>query len=115
MIFVARGDQSSAFNCHFPQMVGVASKDLPIERKIRLVGISKPCSERLSACLGLPRVSSIAVSGDAPGAGALEEFVRKVVSPVTVHWLGTLGEAEYLPTKINPIETLVGQKKVRVE
>ncbi|KAK6701639.1 hypothetical protein SNK04_011557 [Fusarium graminearum] len=54
MVFVARGNQASAFNCHFPQMVGTASKQLPADSHIRLVGFSKPCSERLSACLEFP-------------------------------------------------------------
>lgn len=113
MIFVARGDQSSAFNCHFPQMVAVACKDVPVEGKIRLVGISKPCSERLSSYLGVPRVSSIAISRDAPGAGALQNFVQKTVMPVDAAWLQPM-EPQYLATKINAIETTIGPKKVKL-
>jgi ribonuclease P/MRP protein subunit POP3 len=114
MIVVARGDQSSAFNCHFPQMVAVASKGLSPESKIRLVGISKPCSERLSLCLGVPRVSSVAILEDAPGAGALQDLVQKIVSPVDAAWLDPTSERRYLATNIKAIETTIGSKKVKI-
>jgi ribonuclease P/MRP protein subunit POP3 len=115
MVFVARGNQASAFNCHFPQMVGTASKQLPTDSQIRLVGFSKPCSERLSACLGVPRVSSVAIVKDAPGAGALQEFVMKTVAPVEASWLNASSSIQYLAPKINAIETTVGLKRARVE
>jgi ribonuclease P/MRP protein subunit POP3 len=115
MVFVARGDQASTFNCHFPQMIGVASRNVSSERKIRLVGISKPCSERLSSCLGVPRVSSIAIRMDAPGAAALQEFVMKKVAPVEASWLDVSSDTQYLAPKINAVETTVGPKRVRVE
>ncbi|EYB26142.1 hypothetical protein FG05_05463 [Fusarium graminearum] len=115
MVVVARGNQASAFNCHFPQMVGTASKQLPADSHIRLVGFSKPCSERLSACLGVPRVSSIAIVKDAHGAGALQEFVMKAVAPVEASWLNASSSTQYLAPKINAIETTVGPKRARVE
>lgn len=94
-------------------MVAVASKDLSPESKIRLVGISKPCSERLSLCLGVPRVSSVAILKDAPGSGALQNLVQKVVSPVDAAWLDPTNELRYLTTNINAIETTVGPKKTK--
>ncbi|KAF7559327.1 hypothetical protein G7046_g4825 [Stylonectria norvegica] len=115
MVFVARGNQASSFNCHFPQMVGIASRDLAPDNKIRLVGISKPCSDRLSDCLGLPRVSSVAVLRDAAGAEALQHFVRKTVTPVEVNWLDAAGGTPYLATKINAVETKIGSKRMKVE
>ncbi|KAF5568971.1 rnase subunit pop3 [Fusarium phyllophilum] len=115
MVFVARGDQASAFNCHFPQMIGAASRKTGSEREIRLVGLSKPCSERLSSCLGVPRVSSVAIRMDAPGAGALQEFVMKKVEPIEASWLDVPSDAQYLGPKINAIETTVGHKRARVE
>lgn len=115
MIFVARGDQSSSFNCHFPQMVGAGSRHLEADKKIRLVGFSRPCSERLSACLGLPRVSSVAIRTGAPGASALQELVRRTVKPVDAAWLEETRQAKYLATMINATETTVGPKRVRTE
>lgn len=113
MIFVTRGDQSSAFNCHFPKMVGAASKDVPLNDRIRLVGFSKPCSERLSKCLGLARVSSVAIGREAPGAGALWEVVKRNIKPVDVRWLEGDPDTSYLTTKINSIETTIGPKRPR--
>ncbi|KAF5609703.1 rnase subunit pop3 [Fusarium pseudoanthophilum] len=115
MVFVARGDQASTFNCHFPQMIGAASRKTSSERKTRLVGLSKPCSERLSSCLGVPRVSSVAIRMDAPGAGALQEFVMKKVEPIEASWLDVSSDVQYLAPKINAIETTVGPKRARVE
>jgi ribonuclease P/MRP protein subunit POP3 len=115
MVFVARGNQASAFNCHFPRMVGTASKQLHADDQIRLVGFSKPCSERLSTCLGVPRVSSIAIIKDAPGAGALQDFVMKAVAPVEVSWLNASSSTQYVAPKINAIETTIGPKRARVE
>ncbi|KAK5989045.1 hypothetical protein PT974_10543 [Cladobotryum mycophilum] len=113
MVFVARGNQSSAFNCHFPQMVGMASKNLSQVEKTRLIGFSKPCSDRLSSTLGLPRVSSIAVRCDAPGADALLTFVRKNVAPIDVPWVDGNMDIQYQTTQINSIETTVGTKRVK--
>ena len=115
MVFVTRGNQASTFNCHFPQMIGAASKHLSSDEQIRLVGFSKPCSERLSTCLGVPRVSSLAIIKDAPGARALHNFVMKTVAPVEASWLNGSADAQYLAPKINAIETTVGPKRVRVE
>lgn len=113
MIFVARGDQSPAFNAHFPRMVGAASKNNPSDDKIRLVGFSKACSDRLSTCLGVARVSSIAVRHGAPGADALLRAVKGAVKPVDIGWLEGERDPSYLTTKINSIETTVGTKRVK--
>ncbi|UNI21498.1 Ribonuclease P [Purpureocillium takamizusanense] len=113
MVFVARGNQSSAFNCHFPRMVGAATRALPYAERTRLVGFSKPCSERLSSVLGVARVSSVAVMRDAPGAEALLAFVRKTVSPVDTSWLEGSKASAYRPTQIGSTETTVGVKKAK--
>ncbi|PHH80165.1 hypothetical protein CDD82_1935 [Ophiocordyceps australis] len=115
MIFVARGDQSPAFNCHFPKMIAAASKHLPAEQEIRLVGFSKPCSERLSSCLGVPRVSSVAVARDAPGAEALWTLVREVVAPVTSSWLEDIRSSDFQRTKIGFSDTVAGSKRTRTK
>jgi ribonuclease P/MRP protein subunit POP3 len=113
MIFVARGSQSAPFNSHFPQMTGTASKNLPPDQKIRLVGFSKPCSARISQCLGIARVSSVAILRDAPGAEALWSFVQKVVDPVEISWLKASAEPNYKETKIVTSEVPIGNKRVK--
>lgn len=113
VVVVSRGDQTAAFNSHFPQMVASASVAVGPNDKIRLVGFSKACSERLSATLGIARVSSLAIESDAPGSEALVDFVRKSVAPVQVSWLSEARDRRYNATKINTIETTVGAKRVK--
>ncbi|KAI8959121.1 hypothetical protein F5Y11DRAFT_14495 [Daldinia sp. FL1419] len=110
-IFVARSGQSNAINGHLPQMVAVASKAHPEQTPIRLVGLSKPCEDRLSESLGIPRVSCIGIRKGAPGSKALVEFVSKHVPEVEIQWIGEARKAEYKATNINTIETFVGVKK----
>ncbi|KAK1598545.1 uncharacterized protein LY79DRAFT_247262 [Colletotrichum navitas] len=111
VVFVARSGQSSAFNCQLPQMVAVASKSSPTAPPTRLVGYSKPCAEKLSACLGIPRVSSVGVRVGAPMSRALVEYVQQHVSPVRVAWLEQAEEAMYRPTQLKIYEKMVPVKK----
>ncbi|KAH0523597.1 hypothetical protein TsFJ059_008580 [Trichoderma semiorbis] len=111
MIFVARGSQSQAFNQHFPQLVAAASRNLPDKEKIRLVGFSKPCSEKLGSVLGIPRASSVAVSRHAPGADALFAVVQNLVAPVDSPWLNETPSTTYKPTQIGSVETTIGTKR----
>lgn len=111
MVFVARGDQQSAFSCQFPKMIGVASANAPLEERTRLIGFSKPSSQRLSKCLHVARLSSVAVRRDAPGAGPLWEFVKQRVKPVDVSWLESNHTALHVPAKIVSKETTIGPKK----
>ncbi|KAK1751704.1 hypothetical protein QBC47DRAFT_390793 [Echria macrotheca] len=114
VVFIARSGQSSAFHCHFPQMVAVASSSRPADQAIRLVGFSaKGCDERLSAVLGIPRVSSIALRVDAPQTKGLLEFVRARVAPVEIAWINEAQSAKYRETKIEPVQTKVGPARVK--
>lgn len=112
-VFVARSGQLSAFSCHFPQMVAAASASEAGEKAIRLVGFSKPAEDRLSAALGIPRVSSIALRTEAPQSKALVDFVREHVPAVKVSWLEEARGALHIQTKINAVETVVGTKRKR--
>ncbi|KAK4123813.1 hypothetical protein N657DRAFT_572969 [Parathielavia appendiculata] len=111
VVFVARSGQSPAFNCHFPQMVAVAAQSQLADKAIRLVGFSKACEDRLSAALGIPRVSSIALREDAPQAKGLVDFVREHVAPIEVPWLQEAQSGRFLETKIDAVATKVGTKK----
>lgn len=114
MVFVARGDQTSTFNCHFPKMVAASCTKSRVDDRTRLVGFSKPSSERLSRCLNVARVSSIAVRRDAPGTGPLWDFVKQRVQPIEAPWLGAEASDSYKGAKINSTETTVGPKKIRL-
>ncbi|KAG5923161.1 hypothetical protein E4U42_005033 [Claviceps africana] len=113
MIFVSRGNQSAAFNCHYPKLVGVASRMCASTEDIKLIGLSKSCSERLADCLGIARVSSLAIKNDAPGVEALWKFVKNHVASVDVAWLDNPRSIQYKPTHIVAVETKIGSKRVK--
>ena len=114
VVFVDRSGQSSAFHCHFPQIVALAARAQSSDNPIRLVGFSKACEDRLSAALGIPRVSSVALRDDAPLAKGLVDFVREHVAPVEISWLREAQSGKFLETKIEGVPTKVGTKKPRV-
>ncbi|KAL2164469.1 hypothetical protein VTH06DRAFT_3685 [Thermothelomyces fergusii] len=114
VVFVARAGQSSAFHCHFPQMVALAAQSQPPDRAVRLVGLSKACEDRLSTALGIPRVSSIGLREDAPQAKGLIEYVREHVEPVEIAWLREARAGRFLETKIDAVPTKIGAKKQRI-
>lgn len=111
VIFIARSGQPSILNSHLPQMVAVASATHPSKPPIRLVGLSRACEDRLSECLGIPRVSCIGIREDAPNSKALVDFARQHVPTIEVPWLEEAQKAEYKETKINTIQTTIGAKK----
>ena len=114
VVFVARSGQTSSFHCHFPQMVATAAQSQPADGAVRLVGFSKACEDRLSAALGIPRVSSIGLREDAPLAKGLVDFVRERVPPIEVAWLKEAQSAKFLETKIDAVPTKIGNKKPRL-
>ncbi|OLN94048.1 hypothetical protein CCHL11_03426 [Colletotrichum chlorophyti] len=111
LIFVARSGQSSAFNCQLPQMVAVASKNSSSLPPTRLVGYSKPCADKLSAALGIPRVSAVGVQIGAPMSKALVEYVQAHVSPVRIAWLEEAQESVYRFTQLKVEEKMVPNSK----
>ena len=110
-VFVARSGQPTAFTSHLPQMVAVASRSSSATRPVRLVGFSKACEDRLSACLGIPRVSSIALRFDAPQSGSLIEYVQVHVPPVRMAWLEEAQTGQHRETNIITSETTIGVKR----
>ncbi|KAK7924076.1 hypothetical protein PG985_006130 [Apiospora marii] len=117
VIFVARSGQPSGINSHLPQMVAAASGLRPLQSPIRLVGFSKSCEQRLTSALGIPRVSCIGVTGDAPNSKALIDFVQKRVPVIDVAWLREAVSGGYKDTRIKTVETTVegGQLSVAAQ
>lgn len=114
VIFVARSGPPSAFTSHFPQMVAVASKFQQLEEPLRLVGFSKSCEDRLGACLGVPRVSSLALRVDGTAQSrALVDIVRQRVPPVEAPWLDETVRAKFHETKINAFQAPIGKKRLK--
>lgn len=117
VIFVARSGPPSAFFNHLPQMIAAASRAQHLAEPIRLVGISRACEERLSACMGVPRVTSVAIRGadDTAQLKALVRFVRERVPAVEAPWLEEVGKGTYTETKINTIQAPIGPKRQKKE
>lgn len=110
VVFVVRSATPSTFFSHLPQMVSAASRQMG--EPIRLVGFSKSCEERLSKCLGIPRVSSVALRGGESGQlRALVDFVRKQVAPVEARWMEGASKGQFHETKINSIQAPIGTKR----
>ncbi|KUI62722.1 hypothetical protein VP1G_09843 [Cytospora mali] len=112
VIFVARSGPPSAFFSHFPQMVAVASKSQQVEEPVRLVGFSRSCGDKLGACLGIPRVSSLGLRMDNTAQSkALVDFVRKRVPPIEAPWLEENAGVKFHETKINTLQVPIGKKR----
>ncbi|KAL2752810.1 hypothetical protein ACRALDRAFT_1077923 [Sodiomyces alcalophilus JCM 7366] len=111
VIFIARSGYSPAFTSHFPEMVAAASRALPSASPIRLVGYSKSCADRLSASLGIPRVSSVGIRQGAPMSKALIDYVQDCVAPIAIPWLQEAETAEYRRTCLVSEEKMVSIQK----
>lgn len=110
VVFVVRSGPPSTFFSHLPQMVAAASRQM--EEPTRLVGFSKSCEEKLSTCIGIPRVSSVALrAGESGQLKALVDFVRKQVAPVEARWMEDGSKGEFRETKINSIQAPIGTKR----
>ncbi|OAA58637.1 hypothetical protein SPI_06710 [Niveomyces insectorum RCEF 264] len=123
-VFVVRSAHPSAFYSHFPQMVAVASHAQPgssttppsaapssSSTPIYLVGFSRACEAQLSASLGIPRVSSVALRAGAPQAQGLLAFLQETVPPVDVRWWSEAQAGRYRPTQIHVADVRVGPRK----
>ncbi|KIH92970.1 hypothetical protein SPBR_03219 [Sporothrix brasiliensis 5110] len=114
-VFIVRSGHPSAFYSHFPQMVAVASQQgaasVPPSPPIRLVGFSRAVEDRLSASLGIPRVSSIALREGAPQSQGLLSFLEETVPAVDVRWLKEAQAGQYRETQIRMTEVSVGPKR----
>lgn len=61
--------------------------------------------------LGIPRVSVIGIRNDAPNSKALVDFARQHVPLTEIPWLKEAPNANFQDTKINTINTFVGQRQ----
>lgn len=99
-------------------MIAIASKSQQLLEPIRLVGFSKDSEERLSTCMGIPRVTSVALrADDMAQLNAVVDFVRDRVPAIEAPWLEQTANGLYHETKINTMQAPIGkkrQKKVRI-
>ena len=111
VIFVCQAALPGPVCQSIPILVATASQHKQNAEPLRLVGLSLSAEAAVSAALGLPRVSVLAVHHGAPGTGPLSQFVREHVEPIKVPWLHEVFSSSYLPVKVNAVEVAVGGKK----
>ncbi|KAI9815551.1 MAG: hypothetical protein M1827_002685 [Pycnora praestabilis] len=104
-VFLPRGAQPPILHSHLPLLTATASLSNPSSPKIRLVTLPKNAEARLAATLSLPRVGLLGLMKDASHAEPLIEYVQQNVGAVEVPWLEEVTAGEYLPVKINALET----------
>lgn len=93
-------------------MIATASKAQQLAEPTRLVGFSRDSEERLSACLGIPRVTSVALcKEDIAQLKAVVEFVQEKVPAIEAPWLEEIAKGVYHETKINTIQAPIGKKR----
>jgi ribonuclease P/MRP protein subunit POP3 len=90
---------------HLPQLVATACLAQPELPPTRLVQLSKDFDTKICMALSLPRVSCFGLLENAPHSKALVDLVRQSLPTIEVPWLKEVQKTEYLPVKINPIET----------
>ncbi|KAI9827938.1 MAG: hypothetical protein M1819_006881 [Sarea resinae] len=105
VIFLSRSSQPSVLYSHLPLLTAVASSQSPDGSVVRLVSLPKGAEVRLATALGLPRVGQVGLLEGAPHAGSLLDYVRQHVPVVEAPWLKDIATKEYLPVKINALQT----------
>lgn len=111
IIFVPKSSQPSILHTHLPQLVATASLAHPALPAIRLVQLKISSDARICEALGLPRASFIGIMEGAPYSKSLVELVRECVPEIEVPWLREMKKGDYLPVKINTIETFAPAAK----
>lgn len=106
-VFVSRSSQPSVLHDHLPQLIAAASSADPSLAPIRLVQLPKGCEEVLCSSVGLPRAAFVAITNDAPHSKSLVDFLGENVPAIEVEWLKEAGTAQFMPVKINAIQTTV--------
>lgn len=98
---------------HIPLLVATASLASPSSAPIGLITLPKGAEARLSVALALPRVGFVGLMNGAPHAAPLVEYVREHIPNVEVPWLKEAVAANYLPMKVNAVQTgtrVIGEK-----
>ena len=109
-VFALRSGQPPVLYSHLPLLVRAANLAVPSSPSTRLISLPQGAEVRLKSILGIPRVGMIGLMNGAPNASSLVEFIRAKVPEMEVTWLQEAIKGEYLPVKINAIQT-VGPRK----
>ncbi|KAF2025394.1 hypothetical protein EK21DRAFT_116871 [Setomelanomma holmii] len=83
------------------------------DTRTRLISLPTSSDARLASSLHIPRVGALAIFANAPGAKALEEFVRDKVGVTECVWVDEAMRAEWRGVNVG-IEIGSGKKGVKV-
>jgi ribonuclease P/MRP protein subunit POP3 len=83
---------TSPAHAHFPTLVHLSNLQPPSSsprptNATRLIPLASSTDARLASKLHIPRVGALAIFADAPGAAALEAFVRQNVDVTACVWI----------------------------
>ena len=110
-VFALRSGQPPVLYAHLPLLVRAANLAVPSSTSTRLISLPEGAEVRLKSVLGIPRVGMIGLMNGAPNASSLVEFIRANVPEMEVPWLQEAIKGEYLPVKINAIQTFAPRKR----
>ena len=105
-VFALRSGQPPVLFSHLPLLVRAANLAVPSSPSTRLISLPEGAEVRLKSVLGIPRVGMIGLKNGAPNASSLVEFIRANVPEMEIPWLQEAIKGEYLPVKINAIQSI---------
>jgi ribonuclease P/MRP protein subunit POP3 len=105
----------STAHAHLPTLVHLttlepSSSTQSEDKTTRLIPLATSTDARLASALHIPRVGALAIFANAPGAKALEDFVRAKVGVTECPWIDEAMSAEWKGTNVKT-EYVAGKTK----
>ncbi|KAH5502678.1 hypothetical protein HBI52_166310 [Parastagonospora nodorum] len=108
----------STAHAHLPTLVHLSAVKPPTStipsEPARLIPLATSTDARLASTLHIPRVGALAIFADAPGAKALEDYVRSRIDITTCPWIDEAMAAQWKGINVKT-ETSIGKSKVPAE
>jgi ribonuclease P/MRP protein subunit POP3 len=107
----------SPVHAHLPTLIHLSTIKTQIDTQpTRIVPLATSTEARLSSALHIPRIGALAILANAPGAKALENFVRENIDTTTCKWIDEAVGAEWRGVNVKGgVEVVVGRGKKSVE
>tara|TARA_R110002003_G_scaffold116_14_gene10182 strand:- start:7779 stop:8564 length:786 start_codon:yes stop_codon:yes gene_type:complete len=109
----------SPANAHFPTLIHLSTLQQPTSSASHtpptlLVPLPTTSDARLASALHIPRVGALAIFSGAPGAKALEDYVRERVDVTECKWVDEAMRAEWRGINVRS-EVAGGKKAVKMQ
>jgi ribonuclease P/MRP protein subunit POP3 len=103
---------TSIAHAHFPTLVHLSTlNSAPDPNTTRLVPLATSADARLSSALHIPRIGALAILANAPGAKALEDFVREKVDTTSCPWIDEAMAAQWRGVNVKSETSFVVRTK----